>query len=225
MRATTRACSFSLAACSLARSLDRCVPSLPLGCRPYFRGPTSPLGGALNCTSFTADEVVSSVLLQLSAPNVAIDSEGVRGNWTMVYNQGVEVALVLLLVLSLGSRNDLVRVQRGKLHGPCSRALWTHSTRVHSPTPSAGLAVLHCNQTSHRRMWHRVACGCNACFATNQAISAGAQATHAHLHKAFDLRWILIFRLIAKTYKSNSFLILLPKSIYFNFIKLKLACA
>lgn len=85
--------------CSAAR---RCTP------RTYYRGPPSPLGSQLNCTNFTIEDAASSVYLRFEAPNIVtllqLESTGVSqpqqsadapaasatGNFTLVYNQGVE---------------------------------------------------------------------------------------------------------------------------------------
>lgn len=57
----------------------------------YSRGPTSSLGAAINCSLFTIADAVTSLSLDLSAPNLVTTSSGSQGNWTRVYNQGVEV--------------------------------------------------------------------------------------------------------------------------------------
>ncbi len=44
-------------------------------------------------SSFSEQNAVNKIQLQLLRPNVAVDQYGNRGHWTLIYNQGFEITV------------------------------------------------------------------------------------------------------------------------------------
>jgi cathepsin C len=58
----------------------------------FFEGPRA-YDRFVNCSNFTEADATQSYVFDLLFPNIALDSDGMQGTWTFIYNQGFEVIM------------------------------------------------------------------------------------------------------------------------------------
>lgn len=85
-------CLALLVACAYADTPANCMWDDVQGTWTFFLGPTDQ-SNSLICSSFTQANAVDNLQVTLSYPNIATDSNGHVGTWTMIYNQGFEVVM------------------------------------------------------------------------------------------------------------------------------------
>lgn len=83
-------CLFVLSLESRADTLANCTYEETIGDWKFLEGPRG-LDKTLNCSTFTKYESIYKV--KLLFPDVAIDENGEKGYWTLIYNQGFEVVI------------------------------------------------------------------------------------------------------------------------------------
>jgi len=96
MRASTlllvAACLLAGVGAVRADTPANCSKSEYIGTWTYSVGSVDPRGPATDCSNWDCSrDRCETYSLKLDQPNIAVDQNGNRGNWTLIYNQGVEV--------------------------------------------------------------------------------------------------------------------------------------